>query len=161
CGTLQLDFSMPERLEAKYISELGERKVPVMIHRAILGSIERFIAILLETTAGNLPTWIAPFQVVVANITDAQQDEVIKLTNQLLKLGYRAKEDLRNEKIGFKIREHTIQRIPFLLIIGNKEVENNLVTVRPSGGVDLGSMKLLEFVEHLQNSINLKGRKNY
>ncbi len=161
CGTLQLDFSMPERLEAKYISELGERKVPVMIHRAILGSLERFIAILLETTAGNLPTWIAPFQVVVANITDAQQGEVIKLTNQLLKLGYRAKEDLRNEKIGFKIREHAIQRIPFLLIIGNKEVENNLVTVRTSGGVDLGSMKLLEFVEHLQNSINLKGRKNY
>lgn len=161
CGTLQLDFSMPERLEAKYISELGERKVPVMIHRAILGSLERFIAVLLETTAGNLPTWIAPFQVVVANITDDQKGEVIRLTNQLLKLGYRAKEDLRNEKIGFKIREHTIQRIPFLLIIGNKEVENNLVTVRTSAGLDLGSMKLVDFVDHLQNSINLKGRKNY
>lgn len=161
CGTLQLDFSMPERLAAKYIDESGERQVPVMIHRAILGSIERFIAIVLETTAGNFPTWLAPVQVIVANITDQQQEEVVEITNKLLKLGYRAKEDLRNEKIGFKIREHTIQRIPFLLIIGNKEVENNLVTVRTNDGVDLGSMKLVEFVDHLENSINLKGRKTY
>ena len=161
CGTLQLDFSMPKRLAAKYIAETGEKQVPVMIHRAILGSLERFIAIVLETTAGNFPTWLAPVQVIVANITDYQQEEVLKITNQLLKLGYRAKEDLRNEKIGFKIREHTIQRIPFLLIIGNKEVETNLVTVRTNDGVDLGSMKLVEFVDHLENSINFKGRKTY
>lgn len=158
CGTLQLDFSMPERLDAKYISEEGERKVPVMIHRAILGSLERFIAILLEATGGNLPTWLAPIQVVVASITSQQNKYVAEITDNLSKLGYRAKEDLRNEKIGFKIREHAMQKIPFLLIIGNKEVDKKVVTVRTNDGIDLGNMKLVEFIDHLQSSINLKGR---
>ena len=161
CGTLQLDFSMPERLGAQYVDEHGQRKHPVMLHRAILGSLERFIAILLETTAGNLPSWLAPVQVVVANITDSQISTVQNINKELLKLGYRSIEDLRNEKIGFKIREHAIQRIPFVLVIGNKEVDNNVVSVRTADGQDLGSMKLLEFVNHLQDSINLLGRKSY
>lgn len=161
CGTLQLDFSMPERLGAQYVDEHGQRKHPVMLHRAILGSLERFIAILLETTAGNLPSWLAPVQVVVANITDFQISTVQNINKELLKLGYRSIEDLRNEKIGFKIREHAIQRIPFVLVIGNKEVDNNVVSVRTADGQDLGSMKLLEFVNHLQDSINLLGRKSY
>lgn len=161
CGTLQLDFSMPERLGAQYVDEHGQRKHPVMLHRAILGSLERFMAILLETTAGNLPSWLAPVQVVVANITDSQIPTVQNINKELLKLGYRSIEDLRNEKIGFKIREHAIQRVPFVLVIGNKEVDNNVVSVRTADGQDLGSMKLLEFVSHLQNSINLLGRKSY
>ncbi len=161
CGTLQVDFSMPERLEAQYVDEHGNRQHPVMLHRAVLGTIERFMGILLENTAGNLPVWLAPIQVVVINITDAQQKTVQNITQELLKLGYRAIEDLRNEKIGFKIREHAMQRIPFMLIVGNKEVEGNLVTVRTRDGADLGSMQLVEFINHLQDNINLLGRKSY
>lgn len=161
CGTLQIDFSMPERLGAQYVDESGNRQVPVMLHRAVLGSLERFIAILLETTAGNLPSWLAPVQVVVANITDVQKPKVQEITQKLLKLGYRAIEDLRNEKIGFKIREHAIQRVPFVLVVGNKEIENDLVAVRAMDGQDLGSMKLLEFVNYLQENISLLGRKSY
>jgi len=161
CGTLQIDFSMPERLDAQYVDEHGNRQNPVMLHRAVLGSIERFIGVLLENTAGNLPVWLAPTQVVVINITDAQQKTAQNITQELLKLGYRAIEDLRNEKIGFKIREHAMQRIPFMLIIGNKEVEKNLVTVRTRDGADLGSMQLVEFINHLQDNINLLGRKSY
>lgn len=161
CGTLQVDFSMPERLGAQYVDENGERKAPVMLHRAVLGSLERFIAILLETTGGNLPSWLAPVQVVVMNITDAQRQKAQDITQELTNLGYRAIEDLRNEKIGFKIREHAIQRVPFVLVVGNKEVENDLVAVRTMDGQDLGSMKLLKFVNHLQDNINLLGRKSY
>ncbi len=161
CGTLQLDFSMPERLGAQYIDEHGERKIPAMLHRAVLGSLERFMAILLETTAGTLPVWLAPIQVAVINITDSQATRVQNVTQELLKLGYRAIQDLRNEKIGFKIRKHAIQRVPFVLIIGNKELENNLVSVRTADGQDLGSMQLLEFINYLQDNINLLGRKSY
>ncbi len=161
CGTLQLDFSMPERLGAQYIDEHGERKIPAMLHRAVLGSLERFMAILLETTAGTLPVWLAPIQVAVINITDSQAMRVQNVTQELLKLGYRAIQDLRNEKIGFKIRKHAIQRVPFVLIIGNKELENNLVSVRTADGQDLGSMQLLEFINYLQDNINLLGRKSY
>lgn len=161
CGTLQLDFSMPERLGAQYIDEHGERKIPAMLHRAVLGSLERFMAILLETTAGTLPVWLAPIQVAVINITDSQAARVQNVTQELLKLGYRAIQDLRNEKIGFKIRKHAIQRVPFVLIIGNKELENNLVSVRTADGQDLGSMQLLEFINYLQDNINLLGRKSY
>ena len=161
CGTLQLDLSMPERLDACYIDENGQKKTPVILHRAILGSLERFIAILLETTAGNLPVWLAPIQVVVANITDHQSEKVIQITKKLQNLGYRAIEDLRNEKIGFKIREHAIQRVPFVLIIGPQEVEKDLISVRTSDGENLGSMNLLQFINQLKDNVNLLGRKNY
>ncbi len=156
CGTLQIDFSMPMALGAEYVDEHSNRKVPVMLHRAVLGSLERFIAILLENTAGNLPSWLAPIQVVVMNITDLQQETVQNITKQLVNLGYRAKEDLRNEKIGFKIREHAMQRVPFMLIIGNKEVETGQVAVRTRDGEDLGSMLLSDFIDRLQKDSCLK-----
>lgn len=156
CGTFQLDFSMPALLGAEYVDEHSARKVPVMLHRVILGSMERFIAIVLENTAGNLPSWLAPVQVAVISITDSQHLAVKNITKKLVDLGYRAIEDLRNEKIGFKIREHSVQRVPFMLIIGNKEVETNKVAVRTREGEDLGVMLLSEFVDKLQNSINFK-----
>lgn len=153
CGTLQIDFSMPSLLQAEYVDEYSNKKTPVMLHRAILGSIERFIAILLENTAGNLPLWLAPVQVVVMNITDAQQQAVLNVTRVLLESGYRAKEDLRNEKIGFKIREHSVQRVPYMLVIGHQEVENGQVSVRTREGNNLGVMSLSNFIEQLkQNS---------
>jgi threonyl-tRNA synthetase len=149
CGTMQVDFSMPERLGATYVAEDGARRVPVMLHRAILGSLERFIGILIEETAGSLPTWLAPIQAVVMNISDAQADFARSLTKILQKEGVRVEEDLRNEKIGFKIREHTIQRVPYLLVIGDREVEQNQVSVRTREGIDLGSMTTQEFVNRL------------
>jgi len=127
-----------------------------MLHRAVLGTLERFIAILIEHTAGNLPSWLAPVQVVVMNITDVQQQTVQNITKQLVDLGYRAKEDLRNEKIGFKIREHAVQRVPYMLVIGNKEVESGQVAVRTRDGDNLGNMSLVEFIDKLQYSINNK-----
>jgi len=157
-GTVQLDFSMPERLEATYIGEDGNKHTPVMLHRAILGSIERFIGILLEHHAGSLPTWLAPEQVMVMNITDNQADYVRSVRDSLIKQGFRAEMDLRNEKIGFKIREHTMKRIPYLLVVGDREAENNAVAVRTRAGKDLGSMPLEQFIEGLATEVASRGR---
>jgi len=140
CGTIQLDFSMPGRLGASYVAEDNERRVPVMIHRAILGSLERFIGILTEEYAGYFPTWLAPTQVVVMNITDNQADYVREVVAKLKQFGIRVKADLRNEKIGFKIREHTLKRVPYLLVCGDKEVEAGEVAVRTRKGEDLGDL---------------------
>ncbi len=140
CGTIQVDFSMPGRLGATYIAEDGSKQVPVMLHRAILGSLERFIGILIEEHAGALPTWLAPIQAVVLTITDEQQDYARKLEKTLAKHGWRVESDLRNEKIGFKIREHTLQRIPYLLVVGKKEALEGTLAVRTRKGEDLGGM---------------------
>ncbi|OGT06519.1 MAG: threonine--tRNA ligase [Gammaproteobacteria bacterium GWE2_37_16] len=156
CGTLQVDFSMPARLGAYYIAEDGSKKEPVMLHRAMLGSIERFIGILLEETAGNLPLWLMPVQTVVCNITDGQSEYVIKVKQDLEKLGVRVKSDLRNEKIGFKIREHTLQKVPYLVIIGDKEMQSGMIAVRKRDGKDLGVMSVEEFGKLLLNEIALK-----
>ena len=142
CGTIQLDFSMPNRLDASYVSEDGSKKIPVMIHRAILGSLERFIGILIEHHAGSMPLWMAPIQAVVLNITDAQAEYVQNVQKRLINEGFRVNLDLRNEKIGYKIREHTIQRVPYLLVVGDREVESQSVAVRTRQGEDLGSMKI-------------------
>ena len=150
CGTVQVDFSMPERLGAKYVTEASERQVPVMIHRAILGSLERFIGILIEHHAGLLPTWLAPRQVSVLSITDQFAPYAAKVAESLKNQGVRVNVDLRNEKIGLKIREHTLQRVPFMLIIGERETENESVAVRSRSGVDLGSMSTNDFVNHLR-----------
>ena len=146
CGTIQLDFSMPGRLGAQYVAEDGQRKEPVMIHRAILGSLERFIGILLEEHAGALPIWLSPQQVVVSPITDAQADYAHQIAKSLVSEGFRATSDLRNEKIGYKIREHTLQKVPYVVVVGNREVELNQVAVRTRAGDDLGSMSLDSFV---------------
>lgn len=153
CGTVQLDFSLPDRLSASYIGEDNERHTPVMIHRAILGSLERFIGILTEECAGFFPTWLAPLQVVVMNITDAQADYVNELTKKLQSAGIRAKADLRNEKIGFKIREHTLRRVPYMLVCGDKEVETGKVAVRTRKGKDLGTFDINDIIESLRNEI--------
>jgi threonyl-tRNA synthetase len=153
CGTIQIDFSMPARLGAQYVAEDGSRRVPVTLHRAILGSIERFIGILLEHYAGILPFWLAPVQVVVMNITDKQADYVKNITKILQKSGFRAISDLRNEKIGFKIREQTLLHVPYMLIIGDRELENHLVAVRMHSGKDLGSMSVENFLQMLEGGL--------
>ena len=158
CGTIQVDFSMPERLGASYINETGERKTPVMLHRAILGSFERFIGILIEHYAGNFPAWLAPLQVIIIGITNRNNNYCIKVKNELANDFYRVDHDLRNEKIGLKIREHTLQKVPYLLIIGDKEEQNNQVSIRTRCGKDLGSMSLEKFKIILKNQINVKGR---
>ena len=158
CGTIQVDFSMPERLNAQYVAEDGSRRIPVMLHRAILGSFERFIGILIEHYEGKFPTWLAPCQVMILNITDSQSKYVEDLTNSMKNKGFRVENDLRNEKIGFKIREHTIQKIPYLLIIGEREVESSTLAVRSSDGKDLGSMTVTEFVSILEQDISSRGR---
>lgn len=158
CGTLQLDFNLPERLDAEFVGESGERERPVMLHRAILGSFERFIGILIEHYAGLFPAWLAPQQVVVMNITDKQADSVGGVVSKLNAKGYRAISDLRNEKIGFKIRERTLERIPFMLILGDKEVESGTVNVRTRAGENLGSMNLDDFIKILDGAIEKKGR---
>jgi threonyl-tRNA synthetase len=160
CGTIQVDFSMPGRLEAQYVDEHGERQTPVMLHRAIVGSFERFIGILIEQYAGAMPPWLAPTQVMICNITDAQSETVQNIAKNLENQGFRAKADLRNEKIGFKIREHTIQRIPYLLVVGDKEVENGTLAVRTREGQDLGVMTIAEFSDLLRKDIDRKGRIN-
>lgn len=160
CGTLQLDFNLPERLNAEFVGESGERERPVMLHRAILGSFERFIGILIEHYAGLFPAWLAPQQVVVMNITDKQADSVGDVVSKLNAKGYRAISDLRNEKIGFKIRERTLERIPFMLILGDKEVESSTVNVRTRTGDNLGSMNLDDFIKILDGAIEKKGRLN-
>jgi threonyl-tRNA synthetase len=157
CGTVQLDFALPGRLGATYVAENNERKTPVMIHRAILGSIERFIGILTEEYAGLFPTWLAPKQVVIMNITDKQADYVQEIVQKLNKLGIRACADLRNEKIGFKIREHTLKRIPYLLVVGDKEVEQQEVAVRTRKGEDLGKFSVDDFIAKVSEEI--KDRK--
>ena len=149
CGTMQVDFSMPGRLDAGYIADDNSRKVPVMLHRAILGSLERFIGILIEETAGALPLWLAPVQVVVMNITDRQAEFAKKVAQKLQELHFRVDLDLRNEKIGFKIREHTLSRVPYLLVLGDREVENGTVAVRTRSGEDFGSMSIDEFSQTL------------
>ncbi|WP_395772444.1 threonine--tRNA ligase [Arenimonas sp.] len=148
-GTMQVDFMMTERLGAEYIDESSSKRHPVMLHRAIVGSMERFIGILIESHAGALPTWLAPVQAVVMNITDAQADFVDSVQQALLGKGFRAAKDLRNEKIGYKIREHTLQRVPYLLVVGDREKENGQVAVRTRSGEDLGVMSLDAFIERL------------
>ncbi|MBZ0330299.1 threonine--tRNA ligase [Halomonas sp. ANAO-440] len=150
CGTLQLDFNLPGRLNAQFVDEDGERKTPVMLHRAILGSFERFIGILIEHYAGAMPLWLAPEQVVVMTITDAQRDYAVQLERRLQKIGLRVKADLRNEKIGFKIREHTLQKVPYLLVVGDKEVEADSVAVRTRTGENLGVQTVDEFIERVR-----------
>ncbi len=152
-GTIQVDFSMPARLDAQYVAEDGSRKTPVMLHRAILGSFERFIGILIEHFEGKFPPWLSPTQVVVLNITDKQADYVQHAVDQLRKAGLRAVSDLRNEKIGFKIREHTMQRVPYLLVVGDREVETQSVSVRTRTGKDLGSWPLVDVIQRLSNEI--------
>ena len=146
-GTIQLDFSMPGRLDAQYVAEDNSKQTPVMLHRAILGSIERFIGILIEHYAGAMPFWLSPTQLVVMNITDRQAEYVEKVTETVKKHGFRAEMDLRNEKIGFKIREHTLSRVPYLLVVGDREMENGTVAVRSRAGEDLGSMSVEAFLE--------------
>jgi threonyl-tRNA synthetase len=158
CGTIQLDYVLPERLDAEYVAEDNQRKRPVMLHRAILGSFERFLGILIEHYEGSFPVWLAPAQVAVMNITD-NQAEYVKLVEKTLRdKGVRVIPDLRNEKIGFKIREHTIQRVPYLLVVGDKEVENQSLAVRTRDGQDLGVMTLEAFIEHLTADIARRGR---
>ena len=157
-GTIQLDFSMPERLGAHYIAEDGSKQVPVMLHRAILGSLERFIGILIEHYAGVLPLWLAPVQAVILNITDQQADYARKVEETLRNKGLRVNSDLRNEKIGFKIREHTIKRVPYLLVIGDRELEAGTVAVRTRGGEDLGSMPIEQLAEGLITESASRGR---
>jgi threonyl-tRNA synthetase len=156
CGTIQVDFSMPGRLDAQFVAEDGSRQVPVMLHRAILGSFERFIGILIEHYEGAFPTWLAPEQAIILNITDNQAQYSQKVAETLKNNGFRVNCDLRNEKIGFKIREHTLQRIPYLLVVGNKEVEDNTVAVRTRSGVDLGVMSIDDFVTLLSDDIAKK-----
>ncbi|GLP98641.1 threonine--tRNA ligase [Methylophaga thalassica] len=158
CGTIQVDFSMPGRLDAAYVADDGSKQVPVMLHRAILGSLERFIGILIEEYAGAFPTWLAPKQVVVMGISDKQSEYVRNITNNLQKQGFRVDSDLRNEKIGFKIREHTLRRVPYLIVVGEREAENNAVAVRTRKGEDLGAMQLEDFVGLLQKDVASRGR---
>lgn len=158
CGTIQVDFSMPGRLDAAYVADDGSKQVPVMLHRAILGSLERFIGILIEEYAGAFPTWLAPKQVVVMGISDKQSEYVRHITNNLQKQGFRVDSDLRNEKIGFKIREHTLRRVPYLIVVGEREAENNAVAVRTRKGEDLGAMQLEDFVGLLQKDVASRGR---
>jgi threonyl-tRNA synthetase len=150
-GTIQVDFSMPGRLDAEYVAEDGSRQIPVMLHRAVLGSFERFIGILIEQHEGAFPFWLAPQQAIVINITDSQADYAQKVTQTMQNKGFRVNSDLRNEKIGFKIRGHSMQRVPYLLVVGDKEIENGTVAVRTRDGKDLGSMAVEEVVALFQS----------
>ncbi|HEY9132478.1 MAG TPA: threonine--tRNA ligase, partial [Dyella sp.] len=149
-GTMQVDFMMPERLGAEYVDEQSQRQHPVMLHRAIVGSMERFIGILIEHHAGLLPTWLAPIQAVAFSITDAQADYVREIVQTLVGQGFRVEADLRNEKVGYKIREHTLQKVPYLIVVGDRERETGTISVRTRGGEDLGSMPLAQFVQRLE-----------
>ena len=149
-GTMQVDFMMPGRLGAEYVDEHSQRRHPVMLHRAIVGSMERFIGILIEHHAGLFPAWLAPIQAVVMNITDAQADYVDDVRKTLANQGFRVDADLRNEKIGYKIREHTLQRVPYLLVVGDREKDNGMLSVRTRGGEDLGSMTVDDFAARLR-----------
>ena len=158
CGTIQVDFSMPGRLDAQYVAEDGSRKVPVMLHRALLGSFERFIGILIEQYEGAFPFWLAPDQAVVMNITDSQADYAHEVAKSLQNKGFRANCDLRNEKIGFKIRGHSMQRVPYLLVVGDKEKESRTVAVRTRDGKDLGSLPLDEVIGMFSTEVERRGR---
>ena len=153
CGTMQVDFSMPGRLGAEYVAANDERKVPVMLHRAILGSLERFIGILIENFSGALPLWLAPVQAIVLNISEKQADYAADLAQKLHQAGFRAEADLRNEKITYKIREHSLNRLPYQLVVGDKEKADGLVAVRTRGGQDLGQMSVDDLVKRLQNEV--------
>jgi len=157
-GTIQVDFSMPGRLDAQFVAEDGSRQVPVMLHRAVLGSFERFIGILIEHFEGEFPPWLAPVQAVVMNITDNQADYVREVEERLRSQGFRVNADLRNEKIGFKIREHTLQKVPYLIVIGDREVETQTLAVRACRGDDLGTMDFASFTGRLQRDIADRGR---
>jgi len=157
CGTIQVDFSMPGRLEAEFVGEDGSKHTPVMLHRAILGSLERFIGILIEEHAGDFPLWLAPIHAVVMGITDRQHDFINDVTLNLKQKGLRISADLRNEKIGFKIREHTLQKIPYLLVVGDKEMENGTVAVRTRAGKDLGEMSIDELANKLMDEVSTHG----
>lgn len=159
CGTVQLDFALPGRLDATYVAEDNSRKTPVMIHRAILGSIERFIGIITEEYAGFFPAWLAPTQAVVMNITDSQSDYVQQVVKTLSDAGLRVKADLRNEKVGFKIREHTLRRVPYMLVCGDKEIAEGKVAVRTRKGADLGTFTVEEFAEILKNQVRSRELK--
>ncbi len=158
CGTLQVDFFMPERLGASYINEDSSRQIPVMLHRAILGSLERFIGILIENYGGAFPAWLAPTQAVVLNISEKQSDYCKKVVETLGNQGFRVKLDLRNEKIGFKIRQHTLAKVPYLLVVGDREVESGTVAVRTRTGEDQGSMQVEAFAKHLAEDVMRWGR---
>ncbi|PHS26166.1 MAG: threonine--tRNA ligase [Methylophaga sp.] len=158
CGTIQVDFSMPGRLDATYVADDGSKQVPVMLHRAILGSLERFIGILIEEYAGSFPTWLAPRQVVVMGISQNQSEYVKKITKELQNKGFRSDLDLRNEKIGYKIREQTLRRVPYLIVVGDREAQQNAVAVRTRKGEDLGVMTLDEFAEILRKDVAGRGR---
>jgi threonyl-tRNA synthetase len=151
CGTLQVDMNLPERFDISYVAEDGSKKRPVMLHRALFGSLERFIGILIEHYEGKFPLWLSPVQAVVINITDKQGDYAKNIEKMLKKQQIRAISDLRNEKIGFKIREHTLQRIPYMLVIGDREMEEGKVAVRSQGGDDLGVMPVEQFIELVNN----------
>ena len=154
CGTMQLDFVLPERLDAEYVTEDNTRRRPVMQHRAILGSLERFIGILIENHAGALPLWLSPVQAVVLNISDAQADYAQEVVRTLRSKGFRVEADLRNEKITYKIREHSVRKLPYLLVIGDKEKAANVVAVRARGNQDLGQMSLDSVVERWQAEVS-------
>ena len=156
CGTIQVDFSMPTRLGAEYVAEDNTRKIPVMIHRAILGSLERFIGILIENHAGAMPLWLAPVHAVVLNISDGQAEYARSVVETMKKAGFRAEADLRNEKITYKIRDHSVNKVPYLLIVGDKEKNGNTVAVRARGGVDLGAMALDELMVRMENEIRAR-----
>jgi threonyl-tRNA synthetase len=158
CGTLQVDLNLPGRLGASYIAEDGQKHVPVMLHRAMFGSLERFTGILIEHHAGKLPTWLAPVQAMVMNITDQQASYVAKVTETLKNQGFRIDADLRNEKVGFKIREHTLQRVPYLLVAGDREAGSNSLAVRTRSGKDLGAMSVDVVAAKLVEEIASRGR---
>jgi threonyl-tRNA synthetase len=156
CGTMQVDFSMAERLGAEYVAEDSSRRHPVMLHRAIVGSLERFIGILIEQHAGALPAWLSPVQAVVASITDGQADYAREVAKTLQKQGVRIQLDLRNEKITYKIREHSLQKVPYILVVGDKEKANGAVAVRARGNQDLGVMPVADFAAKLADDIASK-----
>jgi len=156
CGTMQVDFNMPQRLGAEYVAEDNTRRHPVMLHRAIVGSLERFIGILIENHAGALPMWLAPVQAMILTITDAQADYARDVAQALKKQGFRVECDLRNEKINYKIRENSLQKLPYLLVVGDKERQAGRVAVRARGGLDLGSMSIEAFAERLALEVENK-----
>ncbi|HIG61248.1 MAG TPA: threonine--tRNA ligase [Gammaproteobacteria bacterium] len=158
CGTMQVDFSMPGRLDAQYVAKDGSRQTPVMLHRAILGSFERFIGILIEEYGGDMPVWLAPVQCVVLNITDNQADYALRVQASLKAAGFRVEADIRNEKVGFKVREHTLQKVPYLVVVGDREVANGEIAVRARNGDDQGTMPIEDFIEILRKDEEKKGR---
>jgi len=156
CGTIQLDPNLPERLGAEYVAEDNSRQRPIMLHRAIVGSMERFLGILIENYAGAMPAWLAPVQAMVLNISDGQADYIRQVVEKLKKNGIRCDFDLRNEKITYKIREHSLQKMPYLLVAGEREMQNGQVAVRTRKGEDLGSMSLEAFIERIQAEVAAK-----